>query len=198
MEHQCLVRTPWPSRVALAALLVAAVLVALPPSAGAQKLERGSEEYHRDFALGVPRDPTEEWALASGGRLYDEWWEALGGEEPKETHSAYPAAGRQKGATTWRCKECHGWDYKGAAGAYGSGGRFTGIKGLTGAVGRDPKTIAATLREKPHGFTPQMIPDDALDRLALFLDSLAARCRRGACSTCRPPSTFLRTRRRYL
>jgi len=124
---------------------------------------------NRDFIFGVPIDPTEEWALFSGGRMYDKWWEALGTEEPKETHPAYPAAGKQKGATTWRCKECHGWDYKGAAGAYRSGGRFTGIKGITGAASGDPKKIAAILRDKPHGFTPQMIPNDALERLALFV-----------------------------
>ena len=169
MSRQPLARNPRHSRLALAGLLGIGLLLTLVPSASTQKLEPGSEQYHRDFVFGVPRDATEEWALAWGGRLYDKWWQAVGGPEPKGTHSAYPATSKQKGATTWRCKECHGWDYKGAAGAYGSGARFTGIKGITGAAGLDPKKIAATLRNKPHGFTPQMIPDDALDRLALFV-----------------------------
>lgn len=124
---------------------------------------------NRDFVLGVPIDPTEEWALSSGGRMYDNWWEAVGTEEPKETHSAYPAAGSQKGAATWRCKECHGWDYKGVAGAYAKGSHVTGIKGVDKMSGADPAKIAALLRAQPHGFTAKQIPDDALGRLALFI-----------------------------
>jgi thiosulfate dehydrogenase len=154
-------------------MLIAAVAAfAMPFGALAQQTpERGpGEEYHNDFLKGAPKDPTEEWAMGWGGRLYDKWWEQIGNEEPKETHPAYPAAGKQKGATTWRCKECHGWDYKGKDGAYGPGaGRFTGIKGITGAAGKDPKAIALMLRDKPHGYTPAMIPDDILSRVALFV-----------------------------
>lgn len=124
---------------------------------------------NRDFVSGVPADPTEEWAISSGGRVYDEWWAALGTEEPKETNPAYPAAGTQKGAATWRCKECHGWDYKGAAGAYSKGSHFTGIKGVDKMSGANPAKIAALLRAKPHGYTVAQIPDDALGRLALFI-----------------------------
>lgn len=124
---------------------------------------------NRDFILDVPIDPTEEWALSSGGRMYDDWWEAVGTEGPKETNPAYPASGTQKGAVTWRCKECHGWDYKGAAGAYSKGSHFTGIKGVDKMSGADPGKIAALLREKPHGYTAAQIPDEALRRLALFI-----------------------------
>ena len=156
-------------RAWLAAFVLAALVV--PIGAMAQdKFERGlGEEYYRDFLRGAPREPTEEWALAWGGRLYDKWGEAVGSEEPKETHSAYPAAGKQKGSGTWRCKECHGWDYRGKDGAYATGSRFTGIKGITESAGKDPKTLAALLRGKVHGYTPAMIPDDILARLALFV-----------------------------
>ena len=145
-------------------------MLTLVPSASTQKLQRGSEEYYRDFAFGVPRDPTEEWALASGGRL------STNGGKPSEARSPRKRIALTRPQESGRgCYDValqgrsHGWDYKGAAGAYGSGGRFTGIRDSPGAVGLDPKKIAATLREKPHGFTPQMIPDDALDRLALFV-----------------------------
>lgn len=133
-----------------------------------EKLGAG-EEYHRDFVFGVPSSPTEEWALFSGGRMYDKWWEAIGTEEPKETHPAYPAAGKQKGSATWRCKECHGWDYKGVAGAYAKGSHFTGIKGVDGMTGAEVDKIAALLRAKPHGYTEKQIPNDELQRLALFI-----------------------------
>lgn len=65
-----------------------------------------------------------------GGRLYDEWWAENGVAEPTDDHPLYPATGMQAGSTTYRCKECHGWDYEGAAGAYGSGDHFTGIQGI--------------------------------------------------------------------
>lgn len=152
---------------ALASFLAVGLTFA-PASMADDQPERG-EEYHRDFVFGTPTDPTEEWALFSGGRMYDEWWEAVGTAEPKGTHPAYPATGKQKGAVTWRCKECHGWDYKGVAGAYAKGSHFTGIKGVNGMVGAEPSMIAALLREKPHGFTDKQIPDEELQRLALFI-----------------------------
>ncbi|MBT5415227.1 MAG: hypothetical protein HOK81_11560, partial [Rhodospirillaceae bacterium] len=150
-----------------AGLLVAGLLAVSPVIADDQP-ER-DEEYHRDFLFGVPTDPSEEWALAVGGRIYDKWWEVLEVDEPEGTHPAYPAEGKKSGASTWRCKECHGWDYKGAAGAYGTGSHYTGITGVSGMAAEDPIQIGAAVRGAPHGFTPEMIPDDALGRLALFL-----------------------------
>ncbi|KHD06367.1 hypothetical protein PN36_06965 [Candidatus Thiomargarita nelsonii] len=68
--------------------------------------------------------------LVRGGLLYDKWWKINGEPEPTETYAWYPA-GSQTGSTTWRCKECHGWDYKGNEGAYETGSsHYTGIKGL--------------------------------------------------------------------
>ena len=59
------------------------------------------------------------------------------GDEPKGTHPAYPKAGKQKDSTTWRCKECHGWDYKGLDGAYAKGSHFSGTKGVRGVADID-------------------------------------------------------------
>src|SRR5688572_23989411 len=42
------------------------------------------------FLHGAPTDAADSWALSSGGRMYDNWWEALGRTKPKTTHSAYP------------------------------------------------------------------------------------------------------------
>jgi len=69
-----------------------------------------------------------------GGQLYDNWWKAANVPEPVGDHPLYPAAGLKSGSTTWRCKECHGWDYKGVDGAYGSGSHFTGIRGIIGST----------------------------------------------------------------
>ena len=89
---------------------------------------------------------------------------------PKNRSSAaYPASGKKKGATTWRCKECHGWDYKGAAGAYRSGSHFTGIKGVRGVAGMAPEKIHAIIMDKSHGFTAETMPHSAMEKIALFL-----------------------------
>jgi thiosulfate dehydrogenase len=69
--------------------------------------------------------------LARGGLLYDKWWKINGASEPADTLPDYLEMGSQTGSTTWRCKECHGWDYKGNDGAYESGSsHYTGIEGL--------------------------------------------------------------------
>jgi thiosulfate dehydrogenase len=64
-----------------------------------------------------PAVESQAYTISRGGQLYDNWWEALGTKGPTTTHPSYPAASEQKGDTTWRCIECHGWDYLGAAGA---------------------------------------------------------------------------------
>ncbi|MBI3574171.1 MAG: c-type cytochrome [Gammaproteobacteria bacterium] len=107
-------------------------------------------------------------AIDRGGVLYDSWYGALGKEAPKETHPAYPKAGKQKGATTWRCKECHGWDYKGASGVYGKGGRYTGIRGIRNMTYASENAIVAILKDKTHGFG-RLIPEKDMEALAHFV-----------------------------
>ena len=78
-----------------------------------------------------------EYVLADavrGGSLYDNWWVVAGLPEPIGEHPLYPESGSQSGNTTFRCKECHGWDYQGADGAYGTGSHFTGIAGVLGTT----------------------------------------------------------------
>ena len=76
-------------------------------------------------------------SLSVGGRLYDKWWSQAAVDEPGEDQPlwATQSSNTRSGSTTWRCKECHGWDYKGAAGAYGSGSHFTGFPGVFDAGG---------------------------------------------------------------
>lgn len=123
------------------------------------------------LAFGLATTPAiaaDEYSVARGGRLYDKWWTENKAAKPAETHPSYPGK-EYKGDTTWRCKECHGWDLMGAAGAYGSGKRATGIKGIQGAAGKDPAAIAAILRDKTHGYTPAMLTDADVKDLANFV-----------------------------
>jgi len=120
-------------------------------------------------AEGHAHDRTDLWAIARGGRLYDKWWKEALTDPPEGTHPAYPEAGKKGGSTTWRCKECHGWDYKGAKGAYGKGSHYTGIKGLRDMVGADTEVIHKAIMSKTHGFTERMLPHRAMEMLALFV-----------------------------
>ena len=69
--------------------------------------------------------------MVLGGLLYDGWTSELGiapvGDNPLW---AYQTTNTRTGTTTWRCKECHGWDYKGKDGVYGSGSHYTGFRGV--------------------------------------------------------------------
>ncbi len=109
-------------------------------------------------------------AIARGGRLYDKYFTENKTAKPAADHPSYPNKGGKYGKdASWRCKECHGWDYKGKDGAYAKGGHATGIKGINGAAGKDPAAIAALLRDKTHGYTEaQLSARDASD-LALFV-----------------------------
>lgn len=106
--------------------------------------------------------------IAQGGRLYDKWWAVCGLPEPKDTHPAYPATGKQKGGATWRCKECHGWDYRGNEGAYGRGSHATGIGGIRRHAGGDEAAIVAILRDSTHRFDA-VLPGAILERIARFV-----------------------------
>ena len=102
--------------------------------------------------------------LSEGGRLYDKWWQEYGLKKPGQTHPAYPTKGVKKGANTWRCKECHGWDYRGKDGAYSKGSHFTGIKGIREYVNTSPDKIMRILKDDNHQYDTVM-----LDR-ALYLE----------------------------
>lgn len=112
----------------------------------------------------------EESAIARGARLYDKWYAENGAAKPTADHPSYPHKGGKYGKeTSWRCKECHGWDYKGKDGAYATGGHATGIVGIAGAAGKAPAAIAAILRDKTHGYTEAMLSAKDVNDLALFV-----------------------------
>jgi len=110
-----------------------------------------------------------ESSIARGGRLYDKWYAVIGAEKPTETHPAWPASNTKKsGDATQRCKACHGWDLRGADGAYASGSYQTGITGLTGLAGGDPAAVIAAVQDALHGFAGKMDDQDYVD-LANFV-----------------------------
>lgn len=109
-------------------------------------------------------------SVVRGGRLYDTWYKENGQEAPKDVHPAYPEALPQSinARTTWRCKECHGWDYRGRDGVYGQAEHRTGIVGIQGMADADPATIAAKIQDEQHAYGKLLSPRDVAD-LANFV-----------------------------
>ncbi|MDH5327185.1 MAG: cytochrome c [Gammaproteobacteria bacterium] len=99
----------------------------------------------------TPVSASEVEELIVGGRIYDKWWVDAGLTPPDSTHTAYKD-GKKSGNTTWRCKECHGWDYRGKDGAYSKGSHYSGIKGIREAEGRSVEQIRRILENTQHGY----------------------------------------------
>jgi thiosulfate dehydrogenase len=144
--------------------ILTAVFLATLSQAVAQEEEQETGEFAGHF-----HDPTNIWAVARGGQLYDNWMSVMEREPPEGNHPAYPAEAKKSGASTWRCKECHGWDYMGAAGAYSSGSHQTAIKGVRSVAGTDPEAIHQIIMDDTHAFTAEIMPHSAMEKLALFL-----------------------------
>jgi len=109
----------------------------------------------------------------TGGLLYDKWWTVTGADAPVGDHPlwATQSTNTRTGADTWRCKECHGWDYKGADGAYGSGSHFTGFPGILDATSKSSEELLAWLNGEAnpdHDFSV-VVDEMALDALVAFI-----------------------------
>jgi thiosulfate dehydrogenase len=111
-----------------------------------------------------------EYSIARGGLLYDKWYKVIGEKAPGKKHPLYPAEGKyaEKASTNWRCKECHGWDYRGKDGAYSKGKHHTGIVGIRGMDGGDPAKVVALLKDSKHGYGDKLSDEDLQD-LANFV-----------------------------
>lgn len=95
---------------------------------------------------GIPDECETGGDYIRGGKLYDRWWAVKGLTPPAVDHPLWayrpdPVSNPSVGDATWRCKECHGWDYKGVSGQYGAGPHRTGFPGVL-----DTTLSAAQLR----------------------------------------------------
>ena len=153
---------------ALTLALAIGGLIAFAPSSYSDDEKHEGHE-HKATIAGHAHDLTDVWNVAHGGTLYDAWWKVVMRPAPKETHPSYPANGKQKGSSTWRCKECHGWDYMGMDGAYSKGSHYTGIPGIRSMANADPKTIHEILMNDTHRYTEDMLPHEAMEKIALFV-----------------------------
>lgn len=112
--------------------------------------------------------------LVIGAQLYDKWYAVLGVKPPEGDMPIWKrqSTNTRSGADTWRCSECHGWDYKGVEGAYASGSHKTGFPSLMILVPRlSEQEIVDHLKgakDPAHDFSGYM-DDAALQKVALFL-----------------------------
>jgi thiosulfate dehydrogenase len=120
----------------------------------------------------------ENWSsadLVRGGQLYDKWWKINGQAEPTSTFALYnTGAGTKTGSTTWRCKECHGWDYIGKDGRYSSGSHYTGFAGVWDARNKDRTVVFDAIKDEggDHDFSAVLADDDVLDLTKFVLEGL--------------------------
>lgn len=113
--------------------------------------------------------------VSRGAALYDDWIAATGsapqGNMPLWSNQS---TNSRSGADTWRCVECHGWDYRGNQGAYATGTHQTGFPGvLDAAKTMNQAQLVQVLKgsqDSAHDFSAYL--DDAhLQQLAVFLDT---------------------------
>ena len=123
----------------------------------------------------LPSDQIERMRITRGGQLYDNWWQTtLDTKKPKDNHPLWKEQGKNQrdGYQTYRCKECHGWDYFGKKGAYGNNSHNTGFKGvLQFSHLKSPTEIEASLKgltNTNHDYS-RILGNEEIADLVLFL-----------------------------
>jgi len=113
--------------------------------------------------------PADAEQIKRGAQLYDNWAKVIG-QKPPGNHPLYPASAKKSGSATWRCKECHGWDYIGKDGRYSKGSHFTGIAGTLEQRNKTEGDLRQALATpgSEHDFS-QALPMKEIDALIAFL-----------------------------
>lgn len=129
---------------------------------------------------GIPDTCETSGDFIRGGRLYDRWWAETNDSPPSTDHPLWasrpdPLSNIRTAGETWRCKECHGWDYEGVDGQYGQGSHRTGFGGVLGTT-LDAADIFALLKEPLGGGGVllghdygSVLPDTRIDDLVAFV-----------------------------
>ncbi|HSR46689.1 MAG TPA: c-type cytochrome [Anaerolineales bacterium] len=128
------------------------------------------------FAQTLPTEASVGGSVSEGGKLYDKWWTTVGLDTPDGDNPlwARQSTNERSGGDTWRCKECHGWDYAGADGAYGSGSHFTGFPGVFGAQDKSAEELLQMLSgevDADHDYSA-MGPEALTDLITFLKEAL--------------------------
>lgn len=112
--------------------------------------------------------------IIRGAQLYDKWYAVLGVDPPAGNMPIWnrQTTNTRSGGDTWRCNECHGWDYRGSQGEYQAGSHYTGFPDLWMLVQElQVEDIINHLKgnlDPAHNFSAYL-DDTALTQLADFL-----------------------------
>ncbi|NOZ04064.1 MAG: cytochrome c [FCB group bacterium] len=115
--------------------------------------------------------------LVRGGLLYDKWWKINSVAEPTSNFDpiwSSQTTNSRSGSATWRCKECHGWDYIGKNGRYSSGSHYTGFEGVWEARLKDKADVFDAIKDDGgnHDLSAELSDNDVLDLTKFILDGL--------------------------
>jgi thiosulfate dehydrogenase len=114
--------------------------------------------------------------VSRGAQIYDDWTKVI--PDAPVPVGNNPVWSRQtnntrSGLDTWRCVECHGWDYQGNTGAFRSGSNFTGFPGILETAGYNRGELVAALdgsSDAQHNFT-SMLSEDDVDSVIAFIQT---------------------------
>ncbi|MBI3931123.1 MAG: cytochrome c [Chloroflexi bacterium] len=158
----------------IVSILLVAVLASCTGPVGPPGATPSTEEIKaliREELRGAP--PTVA-SIAQGGRLYDNWIRETKATAPAGNQPlwALQTTNARTGNDTWRCKECHGWDYKGKGGAYSKGSHYTGFVGVYDAgISKSQEQLLEILKgstDVRHDFS-KVLDESSLASLAAFL-----------------------------
>jgi len=115
--------------------------------------------------------------MVDGGVLYDKWWKITGGTEPTTDFDpiwSTQSTNTRTGPDTWRCKECHGWDYVGKLGRYSSGSHFTGFDGVMATQTKNRTVIFDSIKDEggDHDLSGVLSDTDVLNVTKFIVDGL--------------------------
>lgn len=115
--------------------------------------------------------------IVAGGKLYDKWWAVNGGSQPTTDFNpiwATQTTNTRSGGDTWRCKECHGWDYVGNLGRYSSGSHLTGFAGVFSARNNGRTTLFDAIKATGanHDLSGVLSDTDVLNLTKFIVDGL--------------------------
>ncbi len=113
--------------------------------------------------------------VTEGGRMYDNWVEALAAKEPEADFPLWKTQTVNttlKGVDTWLCSTCHGLDYKGKDGLNAKDTEgYTGFPGILDASKMSEADLTAWLdgtKNKDHNFT-SVFNADEIGRMVAFM-----------------------------
>jgi thiosulfate dehydrogenase len=112
--------------------------------------------------------------LVEGAQIYDSWYASLNVTAPSFNMPIWSrqSTNSRSGPDTWRCSECHGWDYKGVQGEYAFGSHKTGFLGVMASASNLSQDEIVNLlkgsKDPAHDFS-KYVNDASLQKVALFI-----------------------------